>query len=170
MDDGNADLPAADHRLEQYFLTSPSKVALLIDAAAIAPGDRVVELGAGAGTVARHVPSFAPLTLVELDARLADRLREHFPQATVLTDDALAVIHDLPCEVLLSNLPGDVTRRLLHHCDGLQFRTAIVAVDDSFTGNDLTAGLVVDQVATLNEDDFHPRQPAKSRLLRLTRR
>ncbi|MGL5866166.1 MAG: rRNA adenine N-6-methyltransferase family protein [Dermatophilaceae bacterium] len=170
MADWNSDLPVADSRLEQYFLTSPSKLALLIDAAGIVPGDRVVELGAGAGTVARHVPSFAELTLVELDARLAGRLRERFPQATVLTDDALTVVHDLPCEVLLSNLPGQVTRRLLHRLEGLPFRTAVLAVDDSFIGDDVTTVFVVDQVATLDEDDFQPRQPDKSRLVRLTRR
>lgn len=53
----NEDLASSARReLGQYFLVSPEKLDTLFGAAKIRATDRVVELGAGAGTIARCVP------------------------------------------------------------------------------------------------------------------
>ena len=48
-DDGVA---LADPERDQYFLSAPDKLALLVAAAGILPTDHVVEVGAGIGSVA----------------------------------------------------------------------------------------------------------------------
>jgi 16S rRNA A1518/A1519 N6-dimethyltransferase RsmA/KsgA/DIM1 with predicted DNA glycosylase/AP lyase activity len=96
--DMQADDPAfllADEDLDQYFLVSPDKVALLIDAADIRPTDDVVELGAGIGTVASNIPECASLTVIELDARLAQVLRKRLQRAVIIQGDALSLVRDL---------------------------------------------------------------------------
>ena len=81
----------ADPAFHQYFLVSPEKLALIFGAADIRPDDRVLEVGAGVGTVARHMPLCKSLTVVELDQRLIERLRSNVPHANVLQGDALTL-------------------------------------------------------------------------------
>ena len=148
--------------LSQYFLTAPGKLALLVGAAGIRPTDRVVELGAGAGTVAAALPPSVSLTLVELDPRYAAELRRRFPGAAVVEGDALELAARLPCDVLLGNLPHDVTDRLLPLLPRLEFRTAVLS-----TSPDAVPPLPWTEVTRTSGADFVPFQPAESRIVRI---
>jgi 16S rRNA A1518/A1519 N6-dimethyltransferase RsmA/KsgA/DIM1 with predicted DNA glycosylase/AP lyase activity len=149
--------------LSQYFLTAPGKLAALVDAAGIRPTDRVVELGAGAGTVAAALPPCTSLTLVELDPRYAAELRRRFPGAAVVEGDALELVERLPCDVLLGNLPHDVTDRLLPMLPRLRFRTAVVSAAPG-----AEPPLPWTEVTRTSGADFVPFQPVESRVLRIT--
>ena len=87
----------ADPTLEQFFLVSEEKLSKLIEAAQIRPTDSVVEVGAGIGTVARVLPLGVSLTVIELDDRLIDFLRENVPHARILQGDALKLIQEVSC-------------------------------------------------------------------------
>ena len=89
--------------LDQYFLCDPQKIDVLIQAAGIVITDDVIEIGAGIGTVAGHLPPSRSLTVVELDARFTEILKKNVPQARVIQGDALTVITRLQCDVLISN-------------------------------------------------------------------
>lgn len=158
--------------LEQHFLTHPGKLAVLVAAAGILPGERVLELGSGAGTVAAALPP-CKLTLVELDPELAAALRARFPGATVWQGDALEALEDCPAEVILSNLPHALTVPMLIRLARKPFRCAVVAVreDDALTELQAVAGAALEltPLVTLNEDDFTPPQPFKSKLMLVTR-
>jgi ribosomal RNA adenine dimethylase len=78
----------ADPRLGQHFLVSAEKLTKLVTAADIRPGDDVLEVGAGIGTVAKVLPESRSLTVVELDERLIGFLRQNVPHATVLQGHA----------------------------------------------------------------------------------
>jgi 16S rRNA (adenine1518-N6/adenine1519-N6)-dimethyltransferase len=85
-------MPRPRKSLGQHFLRDLSFVRRIVEAAEIAPGDTVVEIGPGRGALSRRLAEVSPrLVLVELDASLADRLRETFadrPTVTVITADA----------------------------------------------------------------------------------
>lgn len=171
---------------EQHFLSDVAQRRRLIDAAAITPSDRVVELGAGNGSVAVMVPPCRALTLVEYDPALAARLRDTVsrsivsrdtvPHARVIEGDARRVLPRLRFDVLLSNLPhaltGDVLARLRTMVlGGLSFRRALVAAhEDDDVANRAEVGGVFEVrfVAALKEDDFTPPQPFGSSLYLLT--
>ena len=159
----------ANPSMEQYFLTNPAKIALLMEAAGILPGDDVVEVGAGAGTVARHIPRCRSLTLVELDSRMAPLLTTVVPRATVITDDALDVLPRIRFDVLLGNLPTGVTERLIPHLATRGFRVAVLAVGENTDLNTL-AELDFLEITTIAGTDFTPPQPGLSRLVRVTQR
>jgi 16S rRNA A1518/A1519 N6-dimethyltransferase RsmA/KsgA/DIM1 with predicted DNA glycosylase/AP lyase activity len=159
----------ADPALSQYFLVSPEKLELVVRAAAIGPSDRVVELGAGAGTVARCLPPCASLTLVELDPRFAVRLRQEFPAARVIEGDALSSIRELGFDVLIGNLPHAVTDELLPLLGHLSFRTAVLSASPAAPLDRLSPGLTWADVTTTGGDDFVPRQPVRSRVVRIQR-
>lgn len=159
----------ADSSFEQYFLVSERKLSLLMDAAGIQPTDRVLELGAGAGTVARRIPPCASLTLVELDQRLIPTLRRNVPTATIIQGDALALAREIPFEVLIGSLPNLVTESLIDILPSLTFRTAVLAVGESTDLERLTPEFVVSEVTTISASDFKPAQPSVSRLVKVAR-
>jgi 16S rRNA A1518/A1519 N6-dimethyltransferase RsmA/KsgA/DIM1 with predicted DNA glycosylase/AP lyase activity len=154
--------------MEQHFLTSPAKLRALVQAADIAPTDRVLELGSGGGTVAAVLP-LCRLTLVELDARLAEGLRGRFPRATVVQDDALAVLGRLEFDVLLANLPHTLTGAVLTRLSVKTFRRAVLAVHEADDLTQLTASagghLRLTLLVTLVESDFIPPQLFRSKLV-----
>ena len=149
--------------MEQYFLTDPEKLVLLVRTAAIHPNMRVLELGAGGGTVAEALPPCI-LTLVELDAGLAAGLRQRFPDATVLNEDALEVLERLEFDILLSNLPHSLTGGVLDRLHNKTFERALVAVHED-TQIAPSASLAVTPLLTLVETDFTPPQPFRSKLI-----
>ncbi|HET9648225.1 MAG TPA: rRNA adenine N-6-methyltransferase family protein, partial [Microlunatus sp.] len=159
----------ADPQYEQHFLVSSQKLNLIVSAAGIRTSDAVVEIGAGAGTVARHFPVCRSLTVIELDQRLIARLRDAVPHATVIQGDALALLEALPVDVLVSNLPNRTTAGLLKLLPALELRTAIVAMSEASAREPAPPGYVAEFVTTIGGDDFRPPQPSTSTVVRLTR-
>jgi 16S rRNA A1518/A1519 N6-dimethyltransferase RsmA/KsgA/DIM1 with predicted DNA glycosylase/AP lyase activity len=168
MPDSCAFAKLADQSLGQFFLTSSDKLALLVKAAGFQPGDRVVEVGAGAGTVARMVPANASLTAIELDDRLLPTLRKNVPEARVIQGDALRILPETPCDVLLGNLPNAVTERLLDLLPNLSFRTAVLAIAGDTVLKRISRQFTIEEITTLEGDDFEPPQASRSRLVKIT--
>ncbi len=161
----------ANPDLDQYFLFSPEKLALLVEAAGIQPTDDVVEVGAGIGSVARVLPPSASLTLVELDTRFSDLLSRNVPHATIMHGDALELLPQLPCDVLISNMPREPTERLLRILSELpSIRTAIIATGVAPDLAGVQTSFRTSVVTEISGDDFRPPQPAVSRLVCLSRR
>ncbi|HLX34483.1 MAG TPA: 16S rRNA (adenine(1518)-N(6)/adenine(1519)-N(6))-dimethyltransferase RsmA [Candidatus Limnocylindrales bacterium] len=108
----------------QNFLADPDVLEAILDLAAPAPGDRVLEIGPGLGILTGGLlDSGAIVTAIELDAGLAALLRRRFAariDARSLTliegdalDQALTAIVPPPYDVI-ANLPYHVTSPTLH--------------------------------------------------------
>ena len=108
--------------LSQNFLTDPVALDAIVDAAELAPGDRVVEIGPGLGVLTRRLlASGASVLAVELDARLAEYLRRELygiDRFDLIQADALS-LH--PREMfpgerfkVVANIPYHITSPLLH--------------------------------------------------------
>jgi 16S rRNA (adenine1518-N6/adenine1519-N6)-dimethyltransferase len=111
-------------KLGQNFVVDANTVRRIVQVARVAPGDRVVEVGPGLGSLTLAIlEAEASVTAVEIDHRLAERLpetaRAHgVPDGalTVVDADALRV-RELPGdpEVLVANLPYNVSVPVLLH-------------------------------------------------------
>jgi 16S rRNA (adenine1518-N6/adenine1519-N6)-dimethyltransferase len=104
-------------KLGQHFLR-PAAVERLLKAIDPRPGDTFLEIGPGAGALTLPLAGKVQrLVAVELDARLADRLREDVPEnVTIVQADALTI--DLRGLVpqggrLVGNLPYYVSSPLM---------------------------------------------------------
>ena len=108
----------------QNFVIDPNTVRMIVEEAQLTPGEQVVEIGPGLGSLTLGLLEAGhPVTAVEIDTLLASRLPrtidEHAPDAhplTLITDDALHVT-ELPTTptALVANLPYNVAVPVLMH-------------------------------------------------------
>lgn len=155
--------------LDQHFLSDPIKLALVVKAAGIQPNDHVVEVGAGIGTVAEHIPACERLTVIEYDSNLISHLRKRVPRAHVIQGDAIRILPTVRCDVLLSNLPSRLTPTLVGLLPSLNFRVALVTAPSIDKLAPLEDVFALDAVATLESDDFRPPQSARAEVIRVKR-
>lgn len=105
--------------LAQNLFRGPEPARKLTRCVAIGPGERVYDLGAGAGAVtAELVRLGARVVAVECDPNLARKLRERFAGAPVqvLEADLQDAAYAAPFKVVANppfNLTADIVRRLL---------------------------------------------------------
>jgi 16S rRNA A1518/A1519 N6-dimethyltransferase RsmA/KsgA/DIM1 with predicted DNA glycosylase/AP lyase activity len=155
----------ASAEMDQYFLRNPEKIALILKAARISPGDHLIEVGAGIGSVARHFPPAQSMHLVDLDPDLAKILRYRFPETLVLERDALEVLRELSCDVLISNLPFFLTTGILDILANKPFKRAVMSVHAADDFTTYQGKLSITTLTTLLEEDFFPIQPFQSKLI-----
>jgi 16S rRNA (adenine1518-N6/adenine1519-N6)-dimethyltransferase len=188
----------ADHgirarkRLGQHFLIDGNLLEIMVRAIDPGAGDRVLEIGAGAGTLTQPlVESGAAVTAVEVDRRLKPVLAETMGDAAnlrLLYDDVLAL--DLAALLtggrwkVAGNLPYYITTpiitRLLEFHDRLERMVVTVQreVADRIAaapgGRDYGALTVlvqyrceVERIAPVSRHCFYPEPEVESAILRL---
>lgn len=115
--------------LSQNHLADGAVLEEIVEAAAVRPGERIVEVGPGVGILtAQLLRAGGQVTAVELDARLAEHLRTRFegePRLTLVEGDFLDVeVSDLAADpwALVANVPYHITSPILHHVLGTEPR------------------------------------------------
>ena len=112
------------HRFGQNFMVEPSLVRIIADAGELLPGERVIEVGPGTGTLTDELlERGAVVTAVEIDRDLAAAARERYGDRLVVVEgDALAGKHELHPAVhaaasagakLVANLPYNIASPLV---------------------------------------------------------
>ena len=105
----------------QHFLVDPDALAAIVDAADLAPGDDVLEVGPGPGVLTGALAARArSVTAVEVDPRMVALLRETQAgreNVRVVEADALAIdlfaAGERPPTRIVANLPYQITSPLL---------------------------------------------------------
>jgi 16S rRNA (adenine1518-N6/adenine1519-N6)-dimethyltransferase len=106
----------------QNFLVDPNYLQKIVNAAEVRPGETVVEIGAGLGTLtAALAEAGAHVIAIEIDAGYARILAEVFannPQVEIIHADALTYSFQEPADVhgrlrVVANLPYNVSGRLV---------------------------------------------------------
>jgi 16S rRNA (adenine1518-N6/adenine1519-N6)-dimethyltransferase len=113
----------AKRRLGQNFLVDPGLRDRLVESLGAAPGDQVLEVGAGAGTLTIALArSAARVVAVELDRRLVHALRSvtrQLPNVEVVEADILKLdlgtLFPQGGELVAGNIPYYLTGALVRH-------------------------------------------------------
>ena len=106
-------------RFGQHFLADSAVVDAILAAMSIAPADRVLEIGPGAGALTAPLSQRCRcLTAVEIDRNLARRLQRQLPAANVVQGDALTLDYAALCDGqpmrIVGNLPYNISTPLLN--------------------------------------------------------
>ena len=180
----------------QNFVVDPNTVRRVARLAAVGPGDRVVEIGAGLGSLTLAlVETGASVTAIEVDPRLVPVLRTVVEPAgaTVVEGDALRL--DWPAVlgggdggwVLVANLPYNVATPLIADLlDGVPAITRMLVMVQREVGERLAAGpgdeaygavsvkvaywATAKVVGRVPPTVFHPVPKVDSALVRIDRR
>lgn len=187
---------APKRSLGQNFVVEPGTVRRIVRLAEVAAGDRVVEIGAGLGSLTLALAEAgAIVTAVEIDRGLAAALREvtaDEPDVTVVEGDALrldwnALLAGAPAWKLVANLPYNVATPLVADLlDGVPAITSMLVMVQKEVGERLVAGVGDDAygavsvkvaywatarlVGVVNPEVFLPRPNVVSALVRIDRR
>ena len=111
----------AKKRFGQNFLTDPSIKSHILSAGAPKPGDEIIEIGPGLGSLTEPIlESGAKLTAIEIDRDLIDKLKQSFgshPNFQLIEQDALrldwaSLLADKPGAKLIANLPYNISSPL----------------------------------------------------------
>jgi 16S rRNA (adenine1518-N6/adenine1519-N6)-dimethyltransferase len=108
-------------RLGQHFLSDPSILGRIADAAVLAPDDTVVEIGPGKGSLTRQLAARAGrVVAIEADARLAQDLRAALAGAGGSTPGSVEIVHADALRVawpaaacVCGNIPYQITSPLI---------------------------------------------------------
>lgn len=154
------------HEHGQNFLTAPTVIASLTRLVAATDGP-IIEIGPGDGALTVPLSELGrPLTAIEIDERLAQRLRRHLPGVRVVTGDFLAYRLPQDDHVLVGNLPFHQTtamlRRVLHApgwTDAILLTQWEVARRRAGVGG---ATMMTAQWAPWFQFDLHGRVPARA--------
>jgi 16S rRNA (adenine1518-N6/adenine1519-N6)-dimethyltransferase len=113
-------VPHAKRRLGQHFLTDPRLLARIADALDAGPGDTVLEIGPGQGSLTAPLRERAGRVIaIEKDRDLVPTLKSRFPDIEIIEGDALEVDwHALsPADgsglLVTGNIPYNITSPLI---------------------------------------------------------
>lgn len=111
--------PKTKKSLGQHFLKDGNMIAKIVEAIDAEPSHKIVEIGPGSGALTdKLVERFPNLTVIEIDQRMTELLREKHPGLDIIHQDILktdwsaVTRHDEPVHVI-GNLPYYITSQIL---------------------------------------------------------
>ena len=178
--------------LGQNFVIDPNTIRKVIDVAGIGPSDRVLEVGAGAGSLTLGLASAsAHVTAIEVDRWLVPVLEESLvgtSNVTLLHEDALtADLAALDVNKLVANLPYNIaTHVVLRVLEEAPQVSELTVMTQREVGERLAAGpgskvygqtsvmvayfASADVAARISRNVFYPVPNVDSVLVRIVRR
>ena len=182
-----------NRELGQNFLVDPGALAEIVGAAELAPDDTVLEVGPGLGVLTWELVQHAGRVIaVELDKRLAERLRDEFRdtanlqviQADVMKFRPVDVAGDQPYKVV-ANLPYQITSAIIRYFLEVQPAPELLVImvqwevaqriiaqppDMSVLAHSVQLYAEPELVARVPASSFVPSPKVNSAVLRLRRR
>lgn len=171
----------------QNFLIRPEVPEAIVAFAGAPTTAHIVEIGPGTGALTQHVAGASQLTLIEIEPSFCEYLRERYPHATIINQDARSVdFSKLGSELFVfGNIPyvfsTEIVFQLLAYRSAI--RHAVLMVQREFAeriaarpgGRDYGSLSVAVQIFADVElgpivpgDSFHPPTAVQSRVMKLT--
>ncbi|UCC92019.1 MAG: 16S rRNA (adenine(1518)-N(6)/adenine(1519)-N(6))-dimethyltransferase [Candidatus Aenigmatarchaeota archaeon] len=123
-----------DPSKDQHFLTNPDIIRKIISLSEIKQKDRVLEIGAGVGTLTEHLAKTkAKIIAVEMDRGFKKVLRKlKFKNLEIVYENILGVIDTLDFNKVVSNTPYSICEPLLNKLFGRDFSLAVLSIPEKF--------------------------------------
>jgi 16S rRNA (adenine1518-N6/adenine1519-N6)-dimethyltransferase len=140
------------HRFGQHFMIDGNLVRLVAEAGGITPGDLIIEVGPGTGTLTEELLARgADVLAVEIDRNLADLLEKRFAppaQLRLIRGDVLAGKHAINADLRAAIVSAKSHRRTVRLVANLPYNIAApLVIEALIAGVDLLAFTVQREVA-----------------------
>lgn len=158
--------------MDQYFLKNVKKINRIIRCIRASDNDVIVEVGAGIGTVSLQLTKYKHLFLIDLDEGLCKILKYNFRHnnnCEIIQDDAIKMLKTLRYDKVISNLPFFLTKDVLRALEKADFQLAVLSIKEDDNLSEFADIFEIEELGILTEDDFFPRQPFQSRLIKVTK-
>lgn len=117
----------------QVFLVDDNVARRHVEYASIQRHDRVLEIGPGLGILTRHLIHLSDsVTCIEIDSILVSYLNNIFHDNVQLIHDDALNIDFPPFDILVSNLPYNISTPIIFKLLKYKFRTAVIMVQKEF--------------------------------------
>lgn len=158
--------------MDQYFLRNAKKINRIIRCIRSSDSDTIVEVGAGIGTVSLQLTKYKRLFLIDLDEGLCKILNYNFrnkDNCEIIQGDAIKMLKTLKYDKVISNLPFFLTKDVLRALETADFQLAVLSIKEDDNLSEFAGVFDIEELGVLTEDDFFPRQPFQSRLIKVTK-
>lgn len=120
--------------LDQNFMTDSGLIRKIVSLARIKPGETVLEIGSGIGSLTPEIAKKARKVIaVDIDKAFAPILRESCPKnVEIVTGNILKLIDGLKFRKIISNTPYSICEPLLQKLAGLDFDIAVLTLPKRF--------------------------------------
>ena len=120
--------------LDQHFLTDEEIAKLVVSLCEIKKNDIVVEIGGGNGEITKFIPK-CNLTVMEKDKKLAEKLKQRFPDAKIIHGDGVGAIKRIDFDFLVSSVPYSICEPLMRELLLHSFKKAVLILPQYFINN-----------------------------------
>lgn len=123
-----------DPSKDQHFLTNPDIIKRIVLISEIKPKDRVLEIGAGVGTLTeRLAKTKAKIIAVEMDKSFEKILKKlKRKNLRIIYENILRVIDKIDFNKVVSNTPYSICEPLLNKLFGKDFSLATLSIPEKF--------------------------------------
>lgn len=106
----------------QNFLVEPWALDQILTFGNPLPGENLVEIGPGLGAMTGELYAIAPLTVIEVEEAFCKKLKEVYPDLTVINEDIRAVnFEDIGTDLtVFGNLPYSLSTEIVFHLIGFR--------------------------------------------------
>ena len=120
-------------KLSQCFLQDSAIAEKMVEAAEIAEGDKVLEIGPGHGIITHEIfKKTKNLVVIEKDIMLANKIGRLFPEIEIIEGDVLDV--EFPkVDRIVSNIPFEISSPLLTLLAKHEWKVTILILQKEFT-------------------------------------
>jgi len=166
-----------ENLLDQFFLIDEAVIKELVTTASISGKDRVLEIGAGSGTVTKEIAKKAGKVLaIEIDERFKDELKKLPKNVEVIFGDALKILEEKPkFKKIIGSLPSSLVEPLMRRLVHFNFKTLVFLVPlkfvDNLTGEVVfTAYFETQLVRKIEKTAFKPQPKTNWALVKITKK
>lgn len=157
-------------KFDQHFLINGEIARRIVSFLEIKNNESVLEIGPGKGILSKYIKE---ATLVELDKKLSDDLKERFPNHRIINKNILNI--KLDYDKIIGNIPYSISEPLINKLIISRFKMAILTVSEKF----LTKGLLnliifnffeIKTLMDISRKEFYPSPKVDSKVIQIKKK
>ena len=152
-------------KFDQHVLTNEEIAKKIVSFLDIKQNESILEIGPGEGILSKYIKK---ATLVEIDEDLIKRLRENFPNHSIINKSILNI--KLNYNKIIGNIPYSISEPLINKLINSNFKLCILTVSEGFLKKRLLKLIIpnlleVKELMIIDKKEFNPKPKINSKVI-----